>query len=56
MARVLGRRVRYMDISERMMTKALRAQPPANYSEAAVSQLAIYAEEYRRGAFAVNAR
>ena len=38
-----------------MMTKALRALPPSNYSEAAVSQLAIYAEEYRRGSFAVNA-
>ena len=53
--RVLGRRVRYMDISEKMMTKALRALPPTNYSEAAVSQLAIYADEYRRGSFAVNA-
>lgn len=38
-----------------MMSKALRALPPANYSEAAVSQLAIYADEYRRGSFAVNA-
>ncbi|MCK7612931.1 NmrA family NAD(P)-binding protein [Roseibium sediminicola] len=55
MGRALGRRVRYMDISEKMMTKALRALPPSNYSEAAVSQLAIYAEEYRRGAFALNA-
>lgn len=55
MGRALGRRVGYMDISERMMTKALRALPPSNYSEAAVSQLAIYAEEYRRGSFAVNA-
>ncbi|MEM9332212.1 MAG: NmrA family NAD(P)-binding protein [Pseudomonadota bacterium] len=53
--RALGRRVRYMNISEKMMTKALRALPPSNYSEAAVSQLAIYAEEYRRGSFAVNA-
>ncbi|MES0864361.1 NmrA family NAD(P)-binding protein [Ruegeria sp. SCPT10] len=55
MARALGRRVRYMEISERMMSKALRAVPPSNYSEAAVSQLAIYADEYRRGSFAVNA-
>ncbi len=55
MARALGRRVRYMDISERMMVKALKAAPPANYSVAAVTQLAIYAEEYRRGTFAVNA-
>jgi len=55
MGRALGRKVKYQNISEKMMTKALRALPPSNYSEAAVSQLAIYAEEYRRGAFAVNA-
>ncbi|MEM9630271.1 MAG: NmrA family NAD(P)-binding protein [Pseudomonadota bacterium] len=55
MGRALGRRVRYMNISEKMMTKALRARPPSNYSEAAVSQLAIYAQEYRRGSFAINA-
>lgn len=55
MGRALGRRVRYADISERMMVKALKALPPANYSEAAVTQLAIYSEEYRRGTFAVNA-
>ncbi|MEO0913891.1 MAG: NmrA family NAD(P)-binding protein, partial [Pseudomonadota bacterium] len=55
MGRALGRKVSYLDISEKMMTKALRAQPPSNYSEAAVSQLALYAEEYRRGTFAVNA-
>ncbi len=55
MARALGRKVSYMDISETMMVKALRALPPSNYSEAAVSQLAIYADEYRRGSFAVNA-
>ena len=55
MGRALGRRVRYMDISERMMVKALKALPPENYSVAAVTQLALYAEEYRRGTFAVNA-
>ena len=55
MGRALGRKVTYMDISEKMMTKALRANPPSNYSEAAVSQLALYAEEYRIGSFAVNA-
>lgn len=55
MGRGLGRKVRYMDISETMMVKALKALPPSNYSEAAVTQLAIYAEEYRRGTFAVNA-
>mgnify|MGYP001827020914 CR=1 FL=1 len=55
MGRALGRRVRYANISERMMVKALKAIPPANYSESAATQLAIYSEEYRRGAFAVNA-
>ncbi len=55
MGRVLGRKVTYADVSEKMMTKALRANPPANYSEAAVTQLAIYAHEYRKGSFAVNA-
>lgn len=55
MGRSLDRRVSYRSISERMMLKALKALPPANYSEAAVSQLAIYAREYRDGAFAVNA-
>lgn len=55
MGRALGRRVRYANISDRMMVKALKAIPPANYSEATVTQLAIYSEEYRRGAFAVNA-
>ncbi|MDJ0822731.1 MAG: NmrA family NAD(P)-binding protein [Paracoccaceae bacterium] len=55
MGRVLGRKVRYLNISEKMMTKALRAMPPSNFSNAAVSQLAIYADEYRRGSFAINA-
>jgi len=55
MGKALGRRVRYRNISEKMMLKALKAHPPSNYSEAAVSQLAIYADEYRRGTFAVNA-
>ena len=55
MGKALGRRVRYQNISEKMMLKALKAHPPSNYSEAAVSQLAIYADEYRRGTFAVNA-
>ena len=55
MGRALGRKVKYTDISEKMMTKALRANPPSNYSDAAVSQLALYCEEYRRGSFAVNA-
>ncbi len=55
MGNALGRRVQYRDISERMMVKALKALPPSNFSEGAVTQLAIYTEEYRRGTFAVNA-
>ncbi len=55
MGEALGRRVRYMDVSERMMLKALKAMPPSNYSEPAASQLALYADEYRRGTFALNA-
>lgn len=55
MGRALRRRVRYVDISERMMVKALQALPRKNYSVAAVTQLALYAEEYRRGTFAINA-
>jgi len=55
MGRALNRRVSYMDISERMMVKSLKALPPSNYSVAAVTQLALYAEEYRRGSFAVGA-
>lgn len=55
MGRGLGRKVVYSDISEKMMVKALRANPPSNFNFAMVSQLAIYADEYRRGAFAVNA-
>lgn len=55
MGRALGRKVNYRNVSEKMMTKALRANPPSNYSEAAVSQLALYAQEYRRGTFALNA-
>lgn len=55
MGHALGRRVVYRDVPEKMLLKALRAQAPANFSEAAASQLACYAEEYRRGTFAINA-
>ncbi len=51
----LGRQVRYQDLSQRMFLKAFAANPPGNFSWLALSQLALYAEEYRRGAFAVNA-
>ena len=46
--------MRYMAISERMMLKALKAMPPSNYAEISAVQLANYAEEYRRGTFAVG--
>ena len=55
MSRALSRPVRYVDISERMMVKALKALRPPNFSVAMLTQLAIYADEYRRGAFAVGA-
>ena len=55
MGKVLGRKVKYQDISPKMMLKAIKAMPPPNYSEAALSQLKIYTDEYRCGAFAVNA-
>ena len=52
MGKVLGRKVKYQDMPESMMLKALVSQ---GFSESMVNQLAIYADEYRRGAFAVNA-
>lgn len=54
MGQALGRRVRYVDIPEAMFLKALAALRPANFSEDAVSQLRLYAEEYRRGTFAIG--
>ena len=52
MGKVLGRKAKYQNIPEWMMMKALisRGFPPSM-----VAQLAIYAEEYRRGTFAINA-
>ncbi|MGI9287266.1 MAG: NmrA family NAD(P)-binding protein [Pseudomonadales bacterium] len=52
MGKVLGRTVRYMDIPESMLLKAMISQ---GFSKAMTTQLAIYADEYRRGAFAVHA-
>ncbi len=49
---VLGRKVRYQDISEAMMLKALRVQ---GFPEMMPTQLRFYADEYRRGVFAVHA-
>ncbi len=54
LARVLGRPVRYRDISETMFLKALWALRPANFSPATATQLRLYVEEYRRGTFAVG--
>ena len=55
MGKALGRKVAYNNVPPKMMLKALKANPPSNYSDAAVSQLYIYADEYRRGTFAINA-
>ena len=52
MSKVLGRKVKYQDIPEWMMMKALISQ---SFPATMVAQLAIYADEYRRGTFAVNA-
>ena len=52
MGKVLGRSVRYVDMPDSMVMKALVSQGlPASM----VVQLLIYAEEYRRGTFAINA-
>lgn len=52
MGKVLGRKVKYLGISEAMMLKALKVQ---GFPEMMPTQLALYANEYRRGAFAVHA-
>ena len=52
MGKVLGRKVKYMDIPEWMMLKALKVQ---GFPAMAATQLRLYAEEYRRGTFAVHA-
>jgi NAD(P)H dehydrogenase (quinone) len=51
-SKVLGRRVRYVDVPERVFRKALRALGISPFEQ---SQLRYYFEEYRRNAFAVNA-
>lgn len=55
MGRALGRKVTYRDIPEEMMFKAVKAAPPPDFSETALTQVKQYAAEYRHGAFAVNA-
>ena len=52
MGKVLGRKVKYQDISESVLLKALRVE---GLPEAMPTQLALYADEYRRGAFAIHA-
>ena len=54
LGQVLGRRVRYQDISEAMFLKAITALRPAGFNEATLTQLRIYAQEYRRRTFAVG--
>ncbi len=53
--RALGRKVKYRDIPEEMMFKAVKASPPSDFSETALTQVKQYAAEYRHGAFAINA-
>ena len=52
MGKVLGRKVRYLDAPDWMVMKALISQ---GFPATMVAQLIIYAEEYRRGTFAINA-
>jgi uncharacterized protein YbjT (DUF2867 family) len=52
MAKALGRKIKYQDISEALFLKAVKAQgrPPAQYA-----QLRYYVRDYQMGAFAVGA-
>lgn len=49
-----GVSVKYDNISEAMFLKALFALKPPMFSEAAVTQLKLYVEEYRSGTFAIG--
>lgn len=51
-AKVMGRRVQYRDISEKLLLKALKAQ---GFPDFGPSQLRYYVEDYRRNAFAIGA-
>lgn len=55
MGKVLGRKVKYQDISPKLMLKAMKAMPPPGFSETMYSMLKNYFYEYRRGTFAINA-
>lgn len=52
LARVLGRRVRYRDVPTSMFVKAARAQGLKTFE---IAQIRHFAEEVRRGVFAVSA-
>ena len=52
MGKALGRKVRYLDIPDAMLLKALKMQ---GFPEMMPTQLRLYADEYRRGAFAIHA-
>jgi len=55
MGRALGRKVKYQDIPPKMMLKAVKSVSPPGYSVVLLQALKNYTDEYRRGAFAVNA-
>lgn len=52
MGKVVGRKVKYVDIPESMLMKALKV---GGFPEMASTQLRLYTDEYRRGTFAVHA-
>jgi NAD(P)H dehydrogenase (quinone) len=52
MSKVLGRKVKYQHMPNTMVMKALISK---GFPATMVAQLIIYAEEYRRGTFAINA-
>lgn len=54
MGRALGRKVSYMNISEKMFLKAVTALRPPLFHFGTLTQLNIYTEEYRRGTFALG--
>ncbi len=51
LSKILGRKVRYNNISEKLFVKAMLAN---GFPLPMISQLALYCEEYRRGTFAVH--
>jgi len=55
MGRALGRKVKYQNISPKLMLKALKATAPPNYSVVLLEAGNYYTEEYRRGSMAINA-